>query len=238
MRAVRVHEFGGPEVLVLEELPKPEPVEGEVLVRVQAAGVNPFETYVRAGRYTELPALPYTPGCDGAGVRTDTGERVFVTDSLSGTYAEYALCREEDVEDGVAETIAEMVEENWTDTALCAPFPDEEPDPMLLRRIVDALDANIGLFRQVGHNVIFPSLALKAFRDAPETITASRVEGVCKLIECFDTFEDFTLDDSDDIPDFGGPESMAEFVLAELLRTLEAFLGRGQGWSGHMVTSL
>jgi NADPH2:quinone reductase len=97
MRAIRVHEFGDPDVLLLEELPQPEPVEGEVLVRMQAAGVNPAETYVRAGAYTELPALPYTPGSDGAGVRVDTGERVYVTGSLSGTYAEYALCREDDV---------------------------------------------------------------------------------------------------------------------------------------------
>jgi NADPH2:quinone reductase len=97
MRAIRVHEFGDPDVLVVEEVPQPEPVAGEVLVRIQAAGVNPYETYVRAGLYTELPALPYTPGEDGAGVRADTGERVYLTGSLSGTYAEYALCREEDV---------------------------------------------------------------------------------------------------------------------------------------------
>ncbi|HEX5643556.1 MAG TPA: NADPH:quinone reductase [Thermoleophilia bacterium] len=97
VRAVRVHEFGGPDVLVLDEVPQPVPVEGEVLVRIQAAGVNPFETYARAGSYSNLPALPYTPGCDGAGVRVDTGERVYVTDSLSGTYAEYALCPAEAV---------------------------------------------------------------------------------------------------------------------------------------------
>jgi NADPH2:quinone reductase len=97
MRAIRVHEFGDPDVLRLEELPQPQPVVGEALVRVQAAGVNPAETYVRAGAYSDLPALPYTPGSDGAGVRVDTGERVYVTGSLSGTYAEYALCREEDV---------------------------------------------------------------------------------------------------------------------------------------------
>jgi NADPH:quinone reductase len=97
MYAVRVHEFGDPEALVLEEVPRPEPVEGEVLVRVQAVGVNPAETYVRAGAYIDLPALPYTPGSDAGGVRVDTGERVYVTGSLSGTYAEYALCREEDV---------------------------------------------------------------------------------------------------------------------------------------------
>ncbi len=97
MRAVRVHQFGDPEVLAVEELPQPGPVEGEVLVRVQAAGVNPYETYVRAGLYTDLPALPYTPGVDAAGLRVDTGERVYVTDSLSGTYAEYALCLEDHV---------------------------------------------------------------------------------------------------------------------------------------------
>ena len=97
MRAIRVHEFGDPDVLLLEESPQPEPVEGEVLIRVQAAGVNPFETYVRAGLYSELPALPYTPGADGAGTRVDTGERVYLTGSLSGTYAELALCRAEDV---------------------------------------------------------------------------------------------------------------------------------------------
>jgi NADPH:quinone reductase len=105
MRAIRVHEFGDPDVLRLEEVPTPSPVEREVLVRIQAAGVNPYETYVRAGTYRALPALPYTPGVDGAGVVAEAGAgvdlqpgaRVYVTDSLSGTYAEYALCRAEDV---------------------------------------------------------------------------------------------------------------------------------------------
>ncbi len=105
MRAIRVHEFGDPDVLRLEEVPAPAPVEGEVLVRIQAAGVNPYETYVRSGNYRSLPALPYTPGVDGAGVVAqagpgvdlEPGARVYVTDSLSGTYAEYALCRAEDV---------------------------------------------------------------------------------------------------------------------------------------------
>ena len=97
MQAIRVHEFGDPEVLRLEELAAPQPVEGEVVVRVQAAGVNPVETYVRAGEYTELPALPYTPGSDAAGVIEPDGRRVYVSGSLSGTYAEYALCRADQV---------------------------------------------------------------------------------------------------------------------------------------------
>ncbi len=99
-------EFGGPEVLRLEDVPTPKPGPGEVLVRMHAAGVNPVETYIRAGKYARLPELPYTPGNDGAGVveqvGVDVGEfkpgdRVYTAGSLSGTYAEFALCKNEQV---------------------------------------------------------------------------------------------------------------------------------------------
>ena len=68
MKAIVVHEFGGPEVLKLEEIPTPRPVAGQVLVRIHAAGVNPYDTYMRNGAYAVKPPLPYTPGSDGAGV--------------------------------------------------------------------------------------------------------------------------------------------------------------------------
>ena len=106
MKAVRVHEFGGPEVLRLEEGPTPRSGPGEVLVRIHAVGVNPVETYIRAGKYARLPDLPYTPGNDAAGVveqvGADVGEfkpgdRVYTGGSLSGTYAEFALCKKEQV---------------------------------------------------------------------------------------------------------------------------------------------
>jgi NADPH:quinone reductase len=106
MNAIRVHEFGGPEVLRLEEVPTPQPGSGEVLVRMQAIGVNPVETYIRAGKYARLPELPYTPGNDGAGVieqvgadasEFKAGDRVYTGGALSGTYAEFALCRKEQV---------------------------------------------------------------------------------------------------------------------------------------------
>ncbi len=102
MRAVRVHAFGGPEELRLDEVPDPRPpAPGEVLVRLRAAGVNPVETYVRAGQYARLPDLPYTPGTDGAGLveavgdpasTLRPGDRVYTSGSVSGTYAEAALC--------------------------------------------------------------------------------------------------------------------------------------------------
>ena len=73
MKAIRVKEFGGPEVLQLEEVPTPQPGPGEVLVRIHATGINPVETYIRAGTYARLPKLPYTPGNDGAGVIEQVG---------------------------------------------------------------------------------------------------------------------------------------------------------------------
>ena len=67
MRAIRVHQFGDPSVLQLDEVPTPEPGPGQVQIRVHAAGVNPVETYIRSGRYATLPMPPFIPGSDGAG---------------------------------------------------------------------------------------------------------------------------------------------------------------------------
>jgi NADPH2:quinone reductase len=106
MKAVRVHEFGGPEVLQSEDMETPKPGPSEVLVRIHAAGVNPVETYIRAGTYARLPELPYTPGNDGAGVveqvgadvtEFKAGDRVYIAGTLTGTYAEFALCKKEQV---------------------------------------------------------------------------------------------------------------------------------------------
>ena len=76
MKAIRVHEFGGPEVLNLEEVATPKPSAGQVLVRIHAAGVNPADTYMRAGTYAVKPPLPYTPGSDSAGTVEAVGEGV------------------------------------------------------------------------------------------------------------------------------------------------------------------
>src|SRR5215469_7302032 len=106
MKAIRVNAFGGPEVLRLEDMPTPHPGPGEVLVRIHATGVNPVETYIRAGTYARLPELPYTLGNDGAGVvehvgadvtEFKAGDRVYTAGSLTGTYAEFALCKKEQV---------------------------------------------------------------------------------------------------------------------------------------------
>lgn len=101
MRAIRVHEFGGPEVLRLEEVDDPRPGSGQVVVRVRAAGVNPVDTYIRSGMHRVKPSTPYTPGSDAAGVVESIGEgvsgvaagdRVYTSGTLTGAYAELALC--------------------------------------------------------------------------------------------------------------------------------------------------
>ena len=103
MKAIRVREFGGPEVMKLEEVPDLRPGPGQVVVRIHAAGVNPVESYIRTGTYASKPSLPYTPGADAGGVvlsvgadvkRFKAGDRVYTSGSLSGTYAEQALCNE------------------------------------------------------------------------------------------------------------------------------------------------
>lgn len=101
MKAIIVGEFGGPEVLSLEELPDLAPNDDQVLVRIKAAGVNPVDTYIRSGTHAQKPGLPYTPGKDGAGTiaalgkdvsEFNVGDRVYTSGSETGTYSEFCLC--------------------------------------------------------------------------------------------------------------------------------------------------
>jgi NADPH2:quinone reductase len=110
MQAILAREFGGPEVLELEEIPDPVAGRGQVRVRVHAIGVNPYDTYMRAGGYAIKPDLPYTPGADAAGVidqagdgvtQWKIGDRVYVSGTAAGkahgAYAQYAVCLPEQV---------------------------------------------------------------------------------------------------------------------------------------------
>jgi NADPH2:quinone reductase len=97
MKAIRVHQPGGPEAMQLEDIPAPTPGEGQALVRLQAIGVNFIDTYKRSGLYA-IPT-PFTVGEEGAGVveavgpgviDVQPGERV-VYSNVQGSYAEYAV---------------------------------------------------------------------------------------------------------------------------------------------------
>ena len=101
MQTIRVYQFGGPEVLRLEEQPRPSPGPGEVLVQLKAIGVNPVDTYWVAGMNPAV-SLPFTPGLDGAGVVDAVGpgvdaqwigNRVIVAGSVTGTYAQWTVAK-------------------------------------------------------------------------------------------------------------------------------------------------
>ena len=110
MQAILAREFGGPEVLKLEEVPDPTAGNGQVRVRIHAVGVNPYDTYMRAGGYAIKPELPYTPGADAAGVLDQVGagvagwqvgDRVYVSGTslgkAQGAYATLAVCEADQV---------------------------------------------------------------------------------------------------------------------------------------------
>jgi NADPH2:quinone reductase len=118
MRAIQMTEFGGPEVLTLAELPKPEPGDGEVLIKVSRAGLNFADTHTRTNSYVRKAQLPLVPGGEVAGVREDTGERV-VALTGEGGYAEYAVAPRE----------------------LAFPIPDELDDGMALAIVIQGLTA-------------------------------------------------------------------------------------------------
>ena len=100
MKAIRVSKFGGPDVLRLEGMTALVPGPGQVLVKIEAAGVNPVDVYIHSGTYGQRP-LPYTPGSDAAGTvealgdgvsELAIGQRVYTAGTLTGAYAEKALC--------------------------------------------------------------------------------------------------------------------------------------------------
>lgn len=103
MRAALVREFGGPDVLQEEEVPRPEPGEGEVLIELEAAGVNRADALTRSGGYHAAGQPPLVPGLEGSGVvrevgasvtGLDVGDRVFAFGGRPGFYAEYAAVPE------------------------------------------------------------------------------------------------------------------------------------------------
>lgn len=101
MQAIRVEQFGEPDVLRVQPVLDLHPGPDELLVEVKAAGVNPVDIYIRAGIYPINPSFPYTPGFDGAGIVKEVGDNinkfavndhVYISGSLTGTYAQETLC--------------------------------------------------------------------------------------------------------------------------------------------------
>jgi len=110
MKAIVVHEYGGPEVLKLEDVPKPEPKQDELLVKVIGAGVNSFDGVLRSGKYAKVfkMQLPWIPGYDIAGTVEKVGSKIskfkpgdavyaHISIAPGGGYAEHTLAKENQV---------------------------------------------------------------------------------------------------------------------------------------------
>jgi len=147
----------------------------------------------------------------------------------------YYLVHENKFSSEIGDLIADRIDQTWVKSGLCADFPEEKATPQLLGHIFKTFDENCEGLRQVGHNTILLSLALKAFRDVPEAITPARVNGICRLIESF-TVMDVPLDDRMDYPNLMDQSEAAHFIMTEFCDCVERFVDRGQGWSGHWLT--
>src|ERR1700740_1154308 len=92
MKAIRIHEDGGPEGLRYEDAPDPEPAEGDVLVELRAASLNHLDIWIRKG----LPSVPKPRilGADGAGIRVDTGERVVINPGIAPSHGRVTVVGE------------------------------------------------------------------------------------------------------------------------------------------------
>ena len=168
MKAVRYHELGGPEVLRLEEVPDPEPGDGDVLVRLVASGVNPAEVSRRGGRMGQVVDFPAMLGIEGAGVvaqvgrdvtSVSVGDRVIVRQPPY-SYAELLAVPERSVfavPDELslveASTLAIMYTTAWA--ALCVRGGGKEGDTVLVQAAASGVGiAAIQLAKQLGMTVL------------------------------------------------------------------------------------
>ncbi|PQO46195.1 hypothetical protein [Blastopirellula marina] len=148
----------------------------------------------------------------------------------------YLLCTENNLPPAILARMSEMFDLNWAKKKLCEPFPEADPDPKGVEKVRLALLDGGPVLRQVGHDVIFASLAIKTFRAQPQWATPERVEGVCQLIRSFKPWRDIDPAADVDPPPFSDEAAASKFILAEANSAIDRFRGYGQGFAGHMLT--
>jgi NADPH2:quinone reductase len=198
MRAIQMSEYGGPEVLELVELPVPEPADGEVLIRVDRAGLNFSDTHRRTNSYIAKDQLPLVPGSEVAGVRQDTGERV-VALCGDGGYAEYAT----------------------SPAALTFPIPDGVDDATALALVLQGLTA-WHLYRTCGRVCAGESVVVHSAAGGVGSLAVQlgRPMGAGRVIATASTPQkrELALQLGADVAIDGSPEGLTE-------RIIEANLG-------------
>ncbi len=187
MKAIQIHETGGPEVLQLADLPIPVPGPGQVLVRIEAIGVNFIEIYFRKGQYKT--SLPMIPGSEAAGTVEELGAGVtgfapgdaVASTSVLGSYAEYALVNAAQlvkVPEGVApeQAAAAMLQGMTAHYLAYSTYPLKPGDTAL----VHAGAGGVGLLlTQIAHRIgarVITTVSTKAKADL------SREAGACDVI--------------------------------------------------------
>jgi hypothetical protein len=150
--------------------------------------------------------------------------------------AAYYLCHENNLDERTQNAIKSHIDRDLRNEATFLPAPHESANPLLLDQLLNTLSDGIEDLREVGHNIIFGAAALKAFRECPEAITPFRVDGICRLIEDFDSTQNVNLGKDDDIPSIENESALIAFIFSEYLRSVSLYAGYGQGWAGHLLT--
>ncbi|RCS52756.1 hypothetical protein DTL42_07930 [Bremerella cremea] len=165
-------------------------------------------------------------------------ERSYFADGHRGAsmISAYLLCTENDLPPAVLVRMTELFDLNWAKTKLCASFPEGDPDPKAIEKVSLALLDGGPVLREVGHNVIFASLAIKTFSAMPQLATQQRVAGVCQLIRSFKPWRDVEPDADIQPPSFADQAAASKFILQEASAAVDRFQGFGQGFAGHMLT--
>ncbi|TWU60014.1 hypothetical protein Poly51_02870 [Rubripirellula tenax] len=148
----------------------------------------------------------------------------------------HMMCADNSLDDVTAARIVELFDLNWASSKLCKPFPSADPIEDAAERVGKALAESNGVLREVGHDAIFAMHAIKGFRMMPETATADRVDGVCRLIRAIKPWRDEEPSADVDPPPFADTVAASRFVLNEASDAIDRFSGYGQGFAGHMLT--
>ncbi len=148
----------------------------------------------------------------------------------------HLMCVENGFDDAATTRISQLFDLNWGKTKLCEPFPEEDPDPEAIQKVRLALLDGREALREVGHNVIFASLAIKSFTIMPQLATPQRVDGICQMIRKFKPWRDEAPDEEVQPPPFADSVAASRFVLQEASTAIDRFVGHGQGFAGHMLT--
>lgn len=149
----------------------------------------------------------------------------------------HLLCLDNNLPPDAEKRINQLFDLSWAPSPLCQPFPQEEPEPDQVKKIGSALLEAKGSLREVGHNAIFATLAIKSFRMLPEAATPRRIEGVCKLIRAIKPWRDDTLaDETIQPPPFTDGAAASSFILKEASSAADRWRGHGQGFTGHLIT--